>query len=182
MSAGMDGRPVVPSTSRLRPLGIAEVEITGGFWGRRQEVNSEATIGHCHEWMERLSWVGNFRAAAEGRLPEDRNGVVFTDSDVYKLMEAAAWEVGRSGSADADRRFTDLTSGHRPGPGGRWLSQHGLRSSRPARSIQRPGVGSRAVLLRAHAAGRRRPSTDRPGRRIRGSGEAGRRPRLQRLR
>ncbi len=110
MSAGMDGRPVVPSSSRLRPLGLAEVEITGGFWGRRQEVNSEATIGHCHEWMERLGWVGNFRAAAEGRLPEDRNGVVFTDSDVYKLMEAAAWEVGRSGSADADRRFTDLTA------------------------------------------------------------------------
>lgn len=110
MSDSMDGRPVVPSTSRLRPLGLAEVEITGGFWGRRQEVNSAATIGHCHEWMERLSWVGNFQAAAEGRLPEDRNGVVFTDSDVYKLMEAAAWEFGRSGSADADRRFTDLTS------------------------------------------------------------------------
>jgi uncharacterized protein len=110
MSAAMDGRPVVPSSSRLRPLGLADVEITEGFWGRRQEVNSEATIGHCHEWMERLGWVGNFQAAAEGRLPEDRNGVVFTDSDVYKLMEAAAWEVGRSSSADADRRFIDLTA------------------------------------------------------------------------
>ena len=94
----------------LRPLGIAEVEITGGFWGRRQEVNSDASIQHCHDWMERLGWVGNFRAAAEGRLPEERNGVVFTDSDVYKLMEAAAWEVGRSGSAGADRRFEELTA------------------------------------------------------------------------
>ena len=59
--------------------------------------------------MEKLGWVGNFRAAAEGRLPADRQGVVFTDSDVYKLMEGAAWEVGRSGSTDADDRFVELT-------------------------------------------------------------------------
>ena len=109
MKGTFDGRPVVPASGRLRPLGSGEVEITGGFWGERQTVNSEATIAHCHEWMERLGWVGNFRAAAGGRLPQDRNGVVFTDSDVFKLMEAAAWETGRSGSTDADDRFTALT-------------------------------------------------------------------------
>ncbi len=108
MSSRNDGRPVVPSHGRLRPLGIGEVEITGGFWSDRQKVNSSATIAHCHDWMERLGWVGNFRAAQEDRLPEGRNGVVFTDSDVYKLMEAAAWETGRSGSGDADQRFTAL--------------------------------------------------------------------------
>jgi hypothetical protein len=90
------------------------VEITGGFWADRQQVNSTATIAHCHDWMERLGWVGNFRAAVEGRLPDDRKGVVFTDSDVYKLMEAAAWETGRSGSSDADRRFTDLAEAIAP--------------------------------------------------------------------
>lgn len=109
MTKRFDGRPVVPRGGRLRPLGIDEVEITGGFWGDRQEVNSTATIAHCHEWMDRLGWVGNFRAAVEGRLPADRQGVVFTDSDVYKLMEGAAWEVGRSGSSDADARFVELT-------------------------------------------------------------------------
>ncbi len=109
MSKRIDGRPVVPGAGRLRPLGIDEVEITGGFWADRQQVNSEATIAHCHDWMEREGWVGNFRAAAEGRLPADRKGVVFTDSDVYKLMEAAAWEAGRSGSTDADDRFRALT-------------------------------------------------------------------------
>jgi DUF1680 family protein len=110
VSKPFDGRPVVPGSGRLRPLGIDEAEITGGFWGDRQEVNSSATIEHCHDWMERLGWVGNFRAAVEGRLPQDRNGVVFTDSDVYKMMEAAAWEVGRSGSSDSDHRFSSLTS------------------------------------------------------------------------
>ena len=102
MSAMFDGRPVVPGSGRLRPLGIAEVEVTGGFWAVRQEANLTATIAHCHDWMERLGWIGNFRAARGDRLAEDRRGVVFTDSDVYKLMEAAAWEAGRSGSAEAD--------------------------------------------------------------------------------
>jgi DUF1680 family protein len=36
--------------------------------------------------------------------------MMFADSDVYKLMEAMAWEVGRSGAADADRRFRELTA------------------------------------------------------------------------
>lgn len=109
MNSGADGRPVVPTTGKLRPLGIGEIQITGGYWSQRQEVNESATIGHCYDWMERQGWVGNFRAATEGRLPQDRNGVVFTDSDVYKLMEAAAWETGRSGSDTADSLFRSLT-------------------------------------------------------------------------
>ena len=111
--AGSDTRgpaasPVVPGSGRLRPLGLGEVEITGGFWFERQGVNSSATLAHCQEWMERLSWVGNFRAAVEGRMPEARRGMQFSDSDVYKLMEAMTWEFGRSGSADANQRFEGL--------------------------------------------------------------------------
>ena len=102
MTATLDGRPVAPSQGRLRPLAIGDVEITGGFWSERQEVNASATIAHCHDWMERLGWVGNFRAAVEGRLPGDRNSVVFTDSDVYKLMEPTAWGGGPLG---LDRRI-----------------------------------------------------------------------------
>ena len=107
--APTEGRPVVPGRGKLSPLGVGEVEITGGFWARRQEINATATLAHCQEWMEKLGWVGNFQAAVEGRLPGDRRGREFSDSDVYKLMEAMAWEVGRSGSADADSRFRGLT-------------------------------------------------------------------------
>ena len=110
MSPRLQSRPVAPGLGRLQPLTLDEVEITGGFWAQRQQVNSETTIAHCQEWMERLGWVGNFTAAIEGRLSEGREGVVFTDSDVYKLMEAAAWEHGRSGSADANDRFEHLSS------------------------------------------------------------------------
>ncbi len=86
--------PVAPSRGRLRPLGLDEVRITGGFWARRRHTNATATLGHCRDWMERVGWTGNFRAAVEGRVPRDRRGREFADSDVYKLLEAMAWEGG----------------------------------------------------------------------------------------
>ncbi|MEU2281123.1 beta-L-arabinofuranosidase domain-containing protein [Streptomyces sp. NPDC013178] len=84
--------PVAPSRGRLRPLGLDEVRITGGFWGRRRHTNATATIGHCLDWMERVGWTGNFRAAAEGRIHRDRRGREFADSEMYKLLEAMAWD------------------------------------------------------------------------------------------
>ena len=105
---------MVPSRGRLRPLGLGEVEITGGAWAARQEVNAGATLAHCHGWMERLGWVANFTRAADGTIAGHHQGMMFADSDVFKLMEAMAWEVGRSGSTDADARFRQLTSAIAP--------------------------------------------------------------------
>ncbi|GAA4417253.1 glycoside hydrolase family 127 protein [Georgenia halophila] len=108
-SATLDGRPVAPSHGRLRPVGIQDVRISGGFWGRMQELNADVIIDHAERWMEQVGWIGNFDAARAGRLPADRRGREFSDSDVYKLMEAMAWEIGRTGDADLERRFAALT-------------------------------------------------------------------------
>ena len=105
---------MVPSRGRLRPLGLGEVEITGGPWAARQEVNADVTLAHCQGWMERLGWVANFTRAAEGTIAGRHEGMVFADSDVFKLMEAMAWEVGRTGSPDADARFRQLTDAIAP--------------------------------------------------------------------
>lgn len=86
--------PVAPSRGRLRPLGLDEVRITGGFWAGRRHVNATVSLDHCRDWMERVGWTGNFRAAVEGRIQHDRRGREFADSDVYKLLEAMSWEAG----------------------------------------------------------------------------------------
>src|SRR6478735_730902 len=97
--------PVVPASGRLRPLGLDEVSITGGFWARRQAVNGTATLEHIGHRLESEGWIGNFDRAAAGTLPEGRRGREFSDSEVYKYLEALAWEIGRTDDPALDARF-----------------------------------------------------------------------------
>lgn len=127
--------PVAPTSGRLRPLGLREVRVTGGFWAERQAVNAAATLPHIERWLEQEGWLGNFDLAAAGRLPEGRRGREFSDSEVYKFLEAAAWEIGRTDDDGLDQRFRAVvarvvaaqeadgylnTHFGRPGQGARW--------------------------------------------------------------
>jgi len=100
--------PVVPSAGRLRPLGLDEVRITGGFWAQRQRTNTEATLPHIARRLEREGWIGNFDLAAAGRLPEGRRGREFADSEIYKFLEGAAWELRRAPDAGLEAIFRDF--------------------------------------------------------------------------
>ncbi|GAA4913311.1 glycoside hydrolase family 127 protein [Nesterenkonia rhizosphaerae] len=100
--------PIVPTSSVLQPLGTDDVRISGGFWGDRQQLNRKTTIPHAEEWVERMGWAANFDYAVNGGLPQKRRGREFSDSEVYKLLEGMAWEIGRSADAELDRRFNAL--------------------------------------------------------------------------
>ena len=102
--------PVAPSTGTLRPLGIDEVEITGGFWLQRQRVNAEHTLAHINHWLEKEGWIGNFDLAAAGTLPEGRHGREFADSEVYKYLEAIAWELGRSPNPELEATLESVAA------------------------------------------------------------------------
>ena len=104
------GRPVAPSSGRWHPLGLAAVSIDGDFWADLHRLNATVMIEHCESWLERMGWIGNFDAAVEGRLPADRRGRKFSDSEIYKLFEAMSWEVGRTGDVDLDRRLQAIVA------------------------------------------------------------------------
>ncbi|GAA1187586.1 glycoside hydrolase family 127 protein [Nesterenkonia xinjiangensis] len=101
--------PVMPDHPRLRPLGIHEVTLDPGFWGDRQQLNAEEIIPHVEHWLERLGWAGNFDLAVTGGLPEGRSGREFADSEVYKLLEGMAWELGRRPNPEMEERFARLS-------------------------------------------------------------------------
>jgi uncharacterized protein len=95
---------VVPTASaqvRLRPLDPSGVRILGGLLGDRQRVNREVTILRGAEELERAGTLENLRLAA-GRAAGSRRGMVFSDSDVYKWLEAIAWEIERKPSAELE--------------------------------------------------------------------------------
>ena len=109
MSSAKRGGPVQPSVSVWRPLGAHEVTATGGIWADKQRLNADEILRHCEAWMDRVGWTGNFDRAAAGTIGGAHAGIEFVDSEVYKLLEAMAWELGRAHSASLERRFHALT-------------------------------------------------------------------------
>ncbi|TRY17004.1 glycoside hydrolase family 127 protein [Tessaracoccus rhinocerotis] len=100
--------PVAPSNGVLQPIAIDRIVIDGGFWGERQQLNADAIIPHCLKWETKAGWVENFVHTLEGTIHEHRQGREFADSDVYKLIEAMAWEAGRSDDAELDAEIERL--------------------------------------------------------------------------
>jgi uncharacterized protein len=110
MSSAKQGGPVQPSTSVWRPLGADEIKVTGGIWQEKQRLNADTILGHCESWMERIGWAGNFDRAAAGRIGGGHSGIEFVDSEVYKLLEAMAWELGREHSGSLASRYQALVA------------------------------------------------------------------------
>ncbi len=99
------GGPVVPRAGALTPLAPGEVQLTGGFWHDLQRLNATTIIGHCLAWVDRTGWLSNFDRAAAGTIGGQHNGIEFVDSEVYKLLEAMAWEVGSSSEGELAQTF-----------------------------------------------------------------------------
>jgi len=101
--------PVVPARARLRALGLGQISLSGGFWGHRQEINSTATIAHIEHWLEREGWLGNFDLVAAGDV-SGRRGREFSDSEIYKCLEAMAWELGRRPDPGLEQRYARIVA------------------------------------------------------------------------
>ncbi|MCW5953375.1 MAG: glycoside hydrolase family 127 protein, partial [Propionibacteriaceae bacterium] len=107
VTAVPQGVPVAPGSGVLTPIGLNATRITDGFWAERQRVNAAVSIPHAESWERRSGWIGNFGLAAEGS-PAPRGGREFSDSDVYKLLEAMAWEVARTGDPALEARIEEI--------------------------------------------------------------------------
>lgn len=84
------------------PLGINQVHIASqSLLGHWQERNAAHTIPHCIEQLESSGVMDNFRRVI-GESGAPYRGFVFADSDLYKVIEAVAWEIARSGTHDFD--------------------------------------------------------------------------------
>nr|WP_111467210.1 beta-L-arabinofuranosidase domain-containing protein [Microbacterium suaedae] len=84
------------------------MRLDGGFWGVHQETNARATLRHCVDWMERLGWLANFDRVARGSTGGERPGWQFSDSEVYKLLEAVAWQTAREPDPAAEELWDAL--------------------------------------------------------------------------
>lgn len=103
--------PVDPAGSARLGVGVGDVRPSpASFWGRRQNVNGSATIAHCLEWIERLGWLENIDRVARGEVTVERAGWQFSDSEIYKLLEAMAWELGRRDDPELEATFDSVVT------------------------------------------------------------------------
>ena len=119
--------PTPDALSRLRPLSATDVTVTADFWASRLEANRARTIPAGFEQLQAAGTLHNFKLAAGSVASGDGYralGVMFDkpfpflDSDVYKWLEAAGWELGRSHdpsiAAMADEAIGVVQSAQRP--------------------------------------------------------------------
>lgn len=110
-SPSLRSAPALPRASRrggLRPLDLSQVTLHPsrglGAW---QELNATATIPHCIAQLEASGVIDNFRRLI-GESGAEHRGFVFADSDLYKVIEAAAWEIGRTGTTAHDAWLDEM--------------------------------------------------------------------------
>jgi uncharacterized protein len=102
--------PFAPTTAQrltFAPL-AGQAEIEGGFWGRYQRLNREVTIPHGMAMLAETGSLHNLALAA-GRAQGEYAMPLFRDSDVYKVLEAIAWERVRGRDAAAERFLVQAT-------------------------------------------------------------------------
>ncbi|WP_220456762.1 beta-L-arabinofuranosidase domain-containing protein [Changpingibacter yushuensis] len=101
--------PVDPiAATPLRPGSMNSIKIDGGFWGKRQSLNRTVTLPHEVKWLEKFGTLSNFDAVVAGTVAQSRVGREFADSDVYKVLEALAWESGREPSDEIEQTINAL--------------------------------------------------------------------------
>jgi DUF1680 family protein len=104
-------------SAKLRNVPVSAVRMGEGFWAPRRRVNVETSIPTLLELLESHGIVDNFRRLS-GRKQAPRRGPLYTDSDLYKWMEAVAF-VLQSGDepklrAAFDRLTDDILAAQEP--------------------------------------------------------------------
>ncbi len=89
------------------PNGAAE--FINGFWTERQAINRNVSLKHGYAMLNKAGNLHNLKMAA-GLESGSYRGMNFADENVYKWLEALAWDLGRSFSDDLQTLANEIIS------------------------------------------------------------------------
>ena len=130
----------------VAPVPFTAVRVQDEFWSPRMETNRITTVWYDFKKCEDTGRIDNF-AKAGGLMPGPFKGIPFDDSDVYKVIEGAAYTLSLHPDPKLDKYLDDLIAkiaaaqepdgylytarrlfpaGKMPGMSGqeRWLTEH----------------------------------------------------------
>ncbi len=91
----------------IKPVTFTEVEVKDAFWLPRMETNRKVTIPFAFEKSEETGRINNF-AKAGGLMPGEFEGRRYNDSDVFKIMEGAAYSLSLRRDPELEKYMDDL--------------------------------------------------------------------------
>jgi uncharacterized protein len=91
--------------AKLKTVPIRAVVIQEGFWSQRRKTNLVASIPSMHGELLEHGRMDNF-LRLEGKSTAPQKGPVFSDSDIYKWMEAVGFQLQNSDQPEL-RKTTD---------------------------------------------------------------------------
>jgi DUF1680 family protein len=110
--AGWQSEGVVSVThsphAKLHAVPIRAVKMGDGFWSARRAINVEKSIPTMLAELEQHGVVDNF-LRLEGKKDVARRGPLYTDSDIYKWMEAVAFVLQSEDQPKLRAEFERLT-------------------------------------------------------------------------
>lgn len=83
-------------------LPSGSVRLETGFWANEQALNRRSSLEHGYHMLEKAGNFHNMRVAA-GREQGEYRGRIFIDTDIYKWLEAVAYELGKTPDAGLQR-------------------------------------------------------------------------------
>jgi hypothetical protein len=96
-----------PKDYPIKPVAFTEVKITDSFWQPRMETNRKVTIPFAFKKSEESGRIDNF-AKAGGLIPGKFEGYRYNDSDVFKIMEGAAYALSLHRDPVLEKYMDDL--------------------------------------------------------------------------
>jgi hypothetical protein len=103
--------------TRRHSIPVRAVKMGDGFWSARMRSNVERSIPTMFRLLEKHGVVDNFRRSS-GRKPVARKGPLYTDSDLYKWIEAAAFVLQSEDRpelrATVDRMIDEILAAQEP--------------------------------------------------------------------
>ena len=91
----------------VQPVPFTAVKIEDGFWSPRFETNRATTVWYDFKRCEDTGRIDNF-AKAGGLMQGHFKGSPFDDSDVYKVIEGAAYSLALQPDPKLDKYLDDL--------------------------------------------------------------------------
>jgi DUF1680 family protein len=92
---------------KLTAVPFTEVRIEDDFWAPRLRTTREKTLPHNLMWCENTGRISNFAKAA-GSVEGEFKGIYFNDSDVYKVLEGAAYVLATHPDRKLERQVDEI--------------------------------------------------------------------------